>query len=118
MANFEFNHQLTPQSSIIIDDLGQCCIEGYNDDGEFYYLIITTSMGTSTIVTYGPVVPDIDDIPDGYNVSLIKESYDLRKLNTIVSKWLNGRMRLTGANLVDINDATENIKDVKEYLMR
>ena len=60
MLRVQFNNQYVPQNTLEIESVGNVCIEGIDmDDGLYYYLLIKTLMGTSSIFQYGPVVPDM-----------------------------------------------------------
>lgn len=87
MPNIKFDNQYVPQNEIDIESVGNVCIEAINEnDGLFYYLLIKTSLGTSSIFEYGPVVPDIDKLYDIYNISFIRQSYNEKKLLLFISK--------------------------------
>ena len=87
MPKFEFDNQYVPQNFIEIENIGNVCIEAINEtDGLFYYLLIKTSLGTTSIFEYGPVIPDIDKLFDNYNVSFNREPYNEKKLRIFISK--------------------------------
>ena len=121
MPNIKFDNQYVPQNEIDIENVGNVCIEAINEnDGLFYYLLIKTSLGTSSIFEYGPVVPDINKLHDIYNVSFTRQPYNDKKLLLFISKWLNDRMKkITSAAIIDENTFLDNYKDIcytiKEY---
>jgi len=116
MESFEFNNQLVPQSLLSVDDLGECAIEATNDEGYFYYLVIRTSLGMTTIAKCGPVVPDVNMLPDGYATELVRMKYDGQKLGSVVNKWLNDKKKLTEAKIITIDEALEQFRDLGEYM--
>lgn len=116
-VSIEFNQQLMPQSVVDVDELGQFALEAWNDDGYYYYLIVRTSLGTTSIASCGPVIPDVDMLPSGFSMSLDKVPYKEDKLSRTVSMWLNDRSKkLTNAQLMDIDEAIDQFRDLKEYL--
>lgn len=121
MPNIKFDNQYVPQNEIDVESVGNVCIEAINEnDGLFYYLLIKTSLGTSSIFEYGPVVPDIDKLYDIYNISFTRQPYNDKKLLLFISKWLNDRMKkITCASVIDENKFLDNYKDmcyiIKEY---
>lgn len=117
MALFEFNNQLMPQSLIDIDNIGDFAIEANNDEGAFWYLVIRTSLGTTTIASCGPVVPDIELLPDGYCCYLTRMDYKEEKLIKWINMWLNDRgKKLVQAKVINIDDAINQFRDLGEYL--
>lgn len=117
MATFEFNQQLTPQSLIDIDEIGEFAIEATNDEGLFWYLIVRTSLGTTTVASCGPVVPDVPLLPSGYSSSLFRMEYKEPKIEKTITMWLNDRNKLlTSARLIDIDEAIDQFVDLRSYL--
>lgn len=116
-VQFEFNQQLMPQNVIDVEELGQFAIEAWNDEGYYYYLIVRTLLGTASIASCGPVIPDVEMLPSGFNMSLDKVPYKEDKLTRTVTMWLNDRSKkLTNAKTIEISEAIEQFRDLKEYL--
>lgn len=114
MLRVEFNNQYVPQNILEIESVGNVCIEAINEnDGLFYYLLIKTSLGTTSIFEYGPVIPDIDKLYDNYLVSFNRMQYNEKKLNMFIIKWLNDRMKkITTANIIEEKVFLDNYKDI------
>ena len=114
MPTIEFDNQYVPQNFIEIESVGNVCIEAINEsDGLYYYLLIKTSMGTTSIFEYGPVIPDIDKLFDTYIVSFNRMSYNEKKLNLFLKKWLNDKMKkITAAYVIEENKFLDNYKDI------
>lgn len=114
---FEFNQQLMPQSLVEVEEIGEFALEGWNDEGYYYYLIIKTILGTSIISTCGPVVPDIDILPAGFKITLDKTAYKEDKLIKNISYFLNDRSKaLTYAQVITVDDALKQFRDLRSYL--
>jgi hypothetical protein len=118
MAVFEFDNEFVPQNSIEIEETGNFALEAINEEEGFYfYLLIKTSLGTTTAVSYGPVVPDFTRIADGYKAELVRFSYKEEKLNKFISKWLNDREKhITAAKIINQEDAMNEFRDLKSYI--
>ena len=116
-ATIEFNQQLMPQNVIDIEEIGQFAVEAWNDDGYYYYLIVRTSLGTTSIASCGPVIPDVDLLPSGFTTSLEKMAYKEDKLSRSITMWLNDRSKkITQAKIIDIDEAIDQFRDLGEYL--
>jgi hypothetical protein len=115
MASFAFNNQLTPQSEIDIEKIGNCCLCGYSEKTGFsYYLLTQSDLGSVEIFTYGPIVEDIDEIPDNYNCAYQKTAFEGKKIATFINKWLNDRSKqITDATEVDKEQFIANLKDMR-----
>lgn len=116
----EYNNVFNPQNLLEIKDIGHCAIEGYNDEGLYFYMVIITVRGMSTVATCGPLIPDVQELPNGYQCDLNIMKYDVKKLNSVVSKWLNSRKPgksapITSAKIICIEEALAQFRDVGEY---
>lgn len=118
MASFAFNNQLTPQSEIDIEKIGNCCLCGYSEKTGFsYYLLTQSDLGSIEIMSYGPVVEDIDEIPDNYTYSYQKMAFEAKKVGGLINKWLNDKSRqITDAVEVEKAHFLDNIKDVSKLV--
>ena len=114
MLRVQFNNQYVPQNTLELESVGNVCIEGINmDDGLHYYLLIRTSMGTSSIFQYGPIVPDMGKSYNYYNVSYNREQFNERKLGMFISKWINDKFkRISSARVIDENCFLDNYIDI------
>ena len=117
MATFEFNNQFVPQSLVDIENIGQFAIEANNADGYFWYLVVTTSLGTVTIASSGPCIPDVALLPGGYACSFYTMEYKENKLEKAINTWLNDRGKgLVEARVVEVDKALDEFRDLGEYL--
>lgn len=115
---FDFANELKATNFIDIDNIGNFALEAINeDDGFYYYLLTKTTLGTSTIIHYGPVIPDINRLPDNYSINFERVKFNDKKIVMWINKWLNDKFRhITSAYIIDENQFKDNYKDVKEYI--
>lgn len=114
---FEFNHQLLPQSLLEVENIGSVSIEATNTDGFCYYMIIQTKLGTTSISTCGPVIPDIDLLPSGFTIYHMTLPYKEDKINKIIDNFLNDRYKkLVSAKIIDESDALDQFRDIRNYI--
>lgn len=57
---FKFNSELVYTAQIDIENILNTTIEAIDNHGNYYYLIINTSMGKSEILEFGPIIEDTD----------------------------------------------------------
>ena len=114
---FEFYKQLTAQNKIDINNIGSFALEAYNEDGVYYFYLVKSIMGQSVIASCGPIIPDLDAIPSGFSINLYKMPYNEARLSKAIGLFLNDREKqITDAREIDIEDAIEQFRDIKEYL--
>ena len=117
IGTFEYDKELVAHSSIDIEDVGNCALLGYNDNYFEYGLIVKTTMGKSQIITFGPFVPDVDELPDEVNCTYQKIDYNDKKLLSIINLWLNDKKKkLTQVRSVELQECVNSYKNVIEYV--
>lgn len=116
---YGYKFERTATKEITIDDIGNCALEAIDREGAHYYLIILTSLGTTTVVKCGPIVPDVSLLPDGYTCSLERMDYDDDDIDSIIDKWTTGTKKKSfeEITIVDKSIAINNIRDLKNYLL-
>lgn len=114
---FEFNNQLVAQSALEINDSGNCAIECKNDEDQYFYIIIKTTYGTTTIVFYGPLFPDFHELPNDYTTNLSRMVYNQAKLEKNINFILNNKSyKITSAKEVSMEEALSTFVNLKQYL--
>ena len=116
----EYSNIYTPQNLIEIENISNCAIEGVNDDSLYFYFICITVRGISTITTYGPLVPDLLELPSGYTCELYNINYNPKKLKQIIYSWLNSKKPgkakpISSAKIICIEEALSQFRDINEY---
>ena len=107
---FEYLQRVVVDGTLEIDNIGDCTIQGNNDLGEFFYLIIVTKLGWTEILDYGPCVPDFDILQANYQIKYQRIEYNQGKLERIIDKFLNDPKRMiTQAKLVYTEDIIEDL---------
>ena len=110
---FKFNKEETYLNYLDVDSVGNVAIEGFTDkDNVFFYLIISTTMGTSSVFQYGPTTKD-DRQQFNIASSLMTFEFNEKKLQKVISMFLS---KMTDANIISKEEALSHCIDIKEYL--
>lgn len=107
-SNFQYNSQTTLVSSIEITDICNCALEAIDQLGNYHYLIIITNEGETTVITFGPVIPDLPDLPNGYTSSYnYYKGYTDSKIQQLIRKWVLGgkKTNFETINQIEVADA-------------
>ena len=117
---FNFDNQYTPQNYINIDNIGDCCIEGINEEEGFsFFLKISTNMGQSTIISYGPVIKESNDIINYFNLNYQKIDYKEQLLVKIINMWLNDKKKkITAAYIIDNEEFLKNSCVLNDIILK
>ena len=86
--------------SVTIDDIGNVILDGFNDYGEEFFLIIRTVLGVSRILEYGPIQQGVTTF---CQCTFQQMDYDDRKIDKIVDKFLTDKKNLTQVQAFDVS---------------
>lgn len=96
MATFEYKATKTFEDILQIDDIGNCAIrcEGTYKDGRItnfgeYYLITKTVMGVTSILKFGPIIPDIPYMPTSFESSFEQLAFKEPQIEKKISMFIN-----------------------------
>lgn len=90
---FEYYKELRANDSITIENVGDCCIKAYNDDGWVYYLLIKTTLGWTKIYQYGALSSDTLELSSNYCSSVQQVEYSDKVLSKLINSFLNDKNR-------------------------
>lgn len=115
--NFEYLVKIKKESSINIDDIGNCALDVYNDLGFEWLLIVYTKEGTTQIVEFGPLVADIEYPPAKVAYTYDRIDFSEGKIAKRISNFLNdGYRAITQAFEIEQKEAKEKMKNLVDYL--
>ena len=89
-SEIKFKTQSVQVDSICVEDIGNCALEAIDQLGRYFYIIIKTDAGMTKVITFGPVMPDFIDLPNGYSSGYTYMKYSDTKLNGMLQKWALG----------------------------
>ena len=114
--NFDYFTVKTVMANIDIEDIGNCAIEANNDNGEFFYLVIRTTLGTSQIFEYGPTIHS-GVMEKSVNCSFKRMEFTEAKIIKKIQEFLNNPYRtITQAKEMTIEEALEQCDDLLIYM--
>ena len=117
MRTYEYLYEVKATGFLEIENIGECALVANNDFLQEQILIITTELGKTTILKYGPVF--VDNVQPPTNVSYTFEEIDYSdyKIDKTIEKFINdAKFRTTQVTVVEIDDALDRIVDLKEFL--
>lgn len=98
----EFEYKPVPMfdASVDIENIAQCALEVLDNQGQYYYLVIRTIMGVTTVFQQGPVHPDVIMVLQYVNSSITRFEYDANKIKKIIKLFIADRLK--GANKTEV----------------
>ena len=101
---FDYAVTRTFNQSIDVVDIGNMALQCTNTEGAIFYLLTKTIMGKTSILTFGPVCPDLEMLLDGYSLSYKKIDYKESKIYNEVSKYIND-FRKEVSDIIEVTKA-------------
>ena len=103
--------------TIDIPDIGNTCINAFNDFGLEWYLIIDTHQGWTRIKEFGPLLVDTDSIATYFDYTMYQYEYSDKKINKVIDKFINNNKRMiTQVFEVPKEQAEERLEAAKKHL--
>ena len=115
--SFDYSQEFSFMYTLDVDNLGETVIRGENDDGLTWYLVISTSLGMTTAVVFGPVVDNMQHVVHkNFSFAVQKLTFNEKKIMKIISMFLNAAKKITKASIVDIETAKKQLPDLEAFL--
>ena len=89
--NFNFNSSVSFESNVDVKDIFQTALEAIDNYGNLYYLLINTDLGRSSIIEFGPIIPDNDDVSNNFTLTHINVECKTQQVSKIINKFLSPR---------------------------
>lgn len=119
----DYKAQRTYDATLQIDDPGNCaimCHGSFRDNrvtlpGD-YYMIVATVMGRTTIIKWGPLVPDISELPNGYTLDVKSFNYKEPTIEREITMFINSPDKaIYEAETILVEEALEAIPTIDNY---
>ena len=89
--HFFYERDVIINSTLDVEEIGQCYLEASTDAGNFYYACVKTVMGRSVLLEFGPVceVPPATWKDSFFTFNRSNIAFDERKISRFIDKFLN-----------------------------
>lgn len=113
--NFDYCISRVVGADIEVDTIGNTAIRGYSSDGCEYYIVIKTDLGWTEIFEFGPVVPDIQQLPKSVTYYYDRIEYSEYRVIKRIDKFLNNNP-IVNAEVIDFETAKQNMRNLSNYI--
>lgn len=114
---FDYLRMVHALDTIDIPDIGNTCINACNDVGQEWYLSISTHQGWTTVIEFGPLLVDADEIGSYFTYDMHQHEYSDAKIRRTIDKFINNPKRIpTQVFEVMPIEAAERLEAVKPKL--
>ena len=102
--------------SVDIVDIGNTALRCIGRKLGNYFIILKTKMGKTSIITFGPVYPEIDLLFEGFSVSYKKIDYREHLIDKEITKFINDPKKvITLVEEITEYEAWQDFPAVQQY---
>jgi len=118
-AEYQYMRQVSYLDSFTVENIGNCIIHTFTDDGTQRYLITRTVLGVSRVLKCGPIQSGAHTICSS---SFEQFDYDEKKLNRCIERFVADDPEITQVEVLepstreDYEDITNSLPDIRNYL--
>ena len=113
-ASIEYLPQESYLASVEIEDIGDVALVMFNDAGQQWYLLTTTSLGWTKIYMFGPLFPDIDTLViKSFSFNYSEIEYKESKLLNMIERFIQDPKKcITQVFEIQKQDVLERFKNL------
>ena len=118
-ASIDYLPEESYLASVEIEDIGNVALVMFNDMGQQWYLLTTTSLGWTKTYMFGPLLPDIDTLViKSFSFNYSEIEYKESKLLNMIERFIQDPKKcITQVFEIQKQDVLERFKnlDIGEY---
>ena len=113
---FEYSVQKTFNESIDVVDIGNTALRCTGSKLDEYYIILKTVMGKTSILKFGPIMPDVEVLFNDFSVVYKKIDYKENLISNEVSKFINDyKKEITKVEEITEWDAWQDFPPIQQW---
>lgn len=117
MISFPYFIKSDAQAELLVEDIGNFAIKAFNDRGCEFIIIIETKLGNTRVFTFGPVIPDLDLLPQRCGCEIEKFNFNNGKIMKTIRSFLNDPYnKITQAFEVTKEEALEDCRNLVQVM--
>lgn len=110
---FNYVRTLNYMDSIDIDDIGNCCIQAFNDYGLEWILKIETKLGWSTTKIFGPFEVNNNSMSDSFMYAKSACEFNHKKIYKKIDDFINdSKKEITQVFLIEDDIYLEKLNNI------
>lgn len=88
-TSIEYLKEVSYMDAVEIEDIGNIALVLYNDAGQEWYLLTTTSLGWTKLYMFGPLLPDVDSLVlKSFSFTYSEIEYRESKIVSMLEKFI------------------------------
>lgn len=104
--------------ALVIDNPANVCLVATNDSADEYYLYVGTELGTTTVVEFGPCLPDTSVLMTRFSLSYAQFEYKDKKVDKVINNFLGNLARgITSVRITTVNELRELLPDMSKVMI-
>ena len=111
---FNYLKTETYMDSIDIDDIGNCFLQVYNDNGREWLMSVKTKLGWTTVKAFGPFILDSNTMDSNFSYLKKELEFKEKKLYNIIDDFINNpHKQITQIFIIDEDTFNDKLSSIK-----
>ena len=114
-----YNVQKTYTDTLQVDDPGNFCLRCLLITGDSYFIAVQTRLGKTSILKFGSIIEDLEELGDQFFLSYNIMDFDEKKISKSVDQLINDpRKKILQLMTVELEDVLNNIPNQAKFIFR
>ena len=114
---FEFDQQPVFMQNIDIEDIGNVALRCSNEKLRDYYIVVKTYLGKTAIISFGPLLGDLEALVDNMTLSFKKFDYKESTIEREIEKFINdGRSFINKVEIISELEALAHLPSAESFI--
>jgi hypothetical protein len=114
---FEYDQQPVFMQNIDIMDIGNVALRCSNIKLRDYYIVVKTYLGKTALISYGPVVSDVNALVDNMSLTFKKFDYKELTIEREIEKIINdGRSAINNVEIISEAEALAHLPSAQSFI--
>ena len=114
-GEYEYFRVVQSMDSIEVEDIGNCALRAFTDEGLEYLLVVDTKLGETRVFTFGPILPDIEVLPTKVICTYEKIKYAESRIDKAIKTFVN-QQGITQVENISREEALEDCRSIPDYM--
>ena len=120
---FNYNPVSMFSDEIELESVGNVCLKVTTSLDTLYFLVLRTSLGETTSLEFGPIIPDLELLPDTMVITFKRFEFSEKSCNSMIAKFIANRrihniiVKTEKVEIISYEEALSYGIDPFKYLM-
>lgn len=101
---FDYFYTMQPNDSFLVDDISNVVLNVLNDVGQEWYIKVSTELGDTEIIKFGPIFADNDNFANEFKLEYCKIQYNEKRIINEIDRFINDNKKII-TQIIEIDES-------------